>query len=533
MKKIVLPHMPQNRNLNNATDIVDHSKDKASLKKRMNKGNTVKIILFVIFMLQVLSIHAVQIIVNGVTYDDFAGSGMSTVHDGKYIHVSVVSTNSNVTGNLVIPELLGDIQAAGFTFTLRVTAVANSAFTNNTKITSITFPNTVTTIGNNAFSGCSNLTSITFGTGLTSIEPWIFDNCPSLSSLNVAEGNTAYSSLNGVLYNKDYTELMKYPVGKSDNSFSVPNTVIAIADEAFMESKLSSIILPESLKTIGDWAFGNCSNLSSISIPRNVTDISTKAFNLCTGLINFQVAEENTAYSVLDGVLYNKNKTTIVRYPPNKANDSFLIPTTVTEVAGYAFRDCQQLPSVFVSGNVTSIGHGAFAWNKIKSITLSKSVNYIDIYAFSDCPDLTELTVLWDTPSEVTINNGEYSFENIFAEINKSAVTLHVLPGTKNAYLANDNWKDFNIVEDAKGAGLKDMSLLHLNVYPNPTSDSFFVDYAGFIQVKIYDMFGKEVLTQNVNDKTEVNIKHLPKGIYNVSVFSEGKVIGNSKIIKQ
>ena len=81
------------------------------------------------------------------------------------------------------------------------------------------------------------------------------------------------------------------------------------------------------------------------------------------------------------------------------------------------------------------------------------------------------------------------------------------------------------------------IKLTHLDngikIYPNPVINSFIVDYEGFIQVKIYDMLGKEILSQDTNGKTEMNINHLPKGIYNVSIISEGKVIGNSKIMKQ
>ena len=89
----------------------------------------------------------------------------------------------------------------------------------------------------------------------------------------------------------------------------------------------------------------------------------------------------------------------------------------------------------------------------------------------------------------------------------------------------------FYFVDD--NTGITKAVLPKVTIYPNPTSDIFTVDYENFNQVKIYDMLGKEVLAQDTNGKAEINISRLPKGIYNVIVLSEGKVVGKSKIVKQ
>jgi hypothetical protein len=436
----------------------------------------------------IFSAQAVKVTVDGITYDDFAGGGMSTIHGDKYIHVSVVGVSNNITGNLFIPEEPGQITEAGFTFTLRVTGIARNAFRDNTKITSVTLPNTVTTIEDNAFRGCLNLSSITFGAGLTTVDSyWAFYDCTALSRFDVAEGNTVYSSLDGVLYNKNRTTLIRYPIGKPNNTFTVPNTVL----------------------TIGNNAFADCRNLSSITISRNVTNIDIHAFHNCIGLIDFGVAPENTAFSALDGVLYNKNKTVIVRYPPNKVNTLFSIPATVTGIYGYAFRDCQRLSSVFVSGNVVTIGYGAFGWSKIQTITLSKSVNFIDIYAFCENEDLTNLTVYWNTPAEVTIQTPEWSWEDIFYNINKSSVTLHVPPGTTAAYKASDVWKDFNIVDNAV-TGMAAIALpSSIEFYPNPTAGIVYT--ATESQIQVYNLHG--ALLQEVFGN-QVDLSAYPEGMY-------------------
>jgi hypothetical protein len=321
-----------------------------------------------------------------------------------------------------------------------------------------------------------------------------------------------------VLYNKNRTALIVYPVGKPEQSFSVPEGVLSIVESAFQSSSLSSIILPQSLMAIGDWGVGDCRNLTSITIPRNVTSISTSAFNYCIELTGFEVMAENTAYSSSDGVLYDKSKTSIVRYPPNKANTSFVIPGTVTEISRYTFRDCLHLQSILLPENATTIGSGAFAWSKIKSVRLSKSINFINTYAFSGCADLTDITAFWNTPSEVSIAAGENASEDIFYEVDKSAVRLHVPPGTKAAYLASDVWKDFNIMDDA--TGIEYIILPAVGIYPNPATDYIsLTGLQGNETLRVYNINGKLLLTCKATGETEnIPVGHLSPGIYFVKV---------------
>jgi hypothetical protein len=110
---------------------------------------------------------------------------------------------------------------------------------------------------------------------------------------------------------------------------------------------------------------------------------------------------------------------------------------------------------------------------------------------------------------------------------------LHVPSGAKPAYLASEDWKDFNIVEDANETGIADVSLSNFAIYPNPTNDEFIVECDGILSIKLYDILGKEVVNQNINGKSEINISHLPKGVYNVRVISKDRTIGNNKIVKQ
>ena len=242
-----------------------------------------------------------------------------------------------------------------------VTSIGNEAFRYCSSLTSITIPNSVTSIGSEAFYGCSSLTSATIGSGVTSIGNEAFDNCDKLNQINVDTANTVYSSENGVLFNKDKTELIRYPEGKADTSYSIPNSVTYIVYRAFYGcGSLTSITIPDSVTSIGTQAFLYCDSLTSITIPNSVTRIGSYAFNGCKKLTQINVDKANTAYSSENGVLFNKEKTELIRYPAGKTDTSYSIPDSVTSIGDYAFRDCSRLTSITIPDGVTSIGYRAF-----------------------------------------------------------------------------------------------------------------------------------------------------------------------------
>lgn len=132
----------------------------------------------------------------------------------------------------------------------------------------------VTSIGNSAFSGCSNLTSVTIPASVTSISDTAFQNC-FLTSITVDSSNSVYSSLSGVLFNKEQTILLQYPLKKADSSYTIPSTVINIASYAFYNSlNLTNITIPNSVTSIGFATFYGCECLTSLTIPSSVSSIS-------------------------------------------------------------------------------------------------------------------------------------------------------------------------------------------------------------------------------------------------------------------
>lgn len=121
----------------------------------------------------------------------------------------------------------------------------------------------VTEIGNKAFFGCASLTSITVSAGVTSIGAEAFEGCTSLTSIKVDKNNVNYCSIDGDLYNKSATALIRYAVGKTDASFAIPDSVTSIGEYAFSGcASLASIVIPERITSVGARAFSHCSKLT-------------------------------------------------------------------------------------------------------------------------------------------------------------------------------------------------------------------------------------------------------------------------------
>ncbi len=246
----------------------------------------------------------------------------------------------------------------------------------------------VTSIGVMAFNWIPDLTSITIPNSVTSIHLGAFWGSSNLKFINVAAGNAVYGSDNGVLFNKDKTELIKYPEGKTDTSYTIPDGVVSIGDSAFSYDQ-----------------FG-CTNLTSIEIPDSVTSIGNQAFIGCTSLESIKVKEGNTAYTSVNGVLFTKDKTELIKYPARKTDPSYIIPNGVTSISDVTFSGCESLINITIPNSVTSIGSGAFqGCTSIINIDLPKGITRINDYTFTGCTGLTGVVI----PDSVT-SIGEQAF---------------------------------------------------------------------------------------------------------------------------
>jgi len=179
---------------------------------------------------------------------------------------------------------------------------------------------------------------------------------------------------------------------------SVSYSVTSIGDYAFnLCTGLTSITIPDSVTSIGEYAFGQCTGLTSVTIPNSVTSIGYYAFDRCTGLTALDVATDNPYYCSEDGVLFNKDKTTLIRYPGGKQG-AYAMPNSVTDF-GVAFAYCSGLTSIEISNSVTSIFDYAFpGCISLTSVTIPNSVSVLLSDAFCDCSSLTALDVATDNP---------------------------------------------------------------------------------------------------------------------------------------
>lgn len=307
--------------------------------------------------------------------------------------------------------------------------IKNYAFDYCENLTNIVFLGDTVNIENMAFNGCEKIKSITIDSIVTNIEKTFYKE--NLKEIEIGENNPYYSSIDGILFNKEKTKLILYPAKKTNQSYNIPNTVTEIGEYAFYNCKyLKEIDIPNTITNINEGTFSNCVNLKNINIPNSVTSIGINAFsgctsliqiNLsnslvsisndiftdCTSLISINVNEDNPNYSNKDGILFNKDKNKIVCYPAGKKNESYIISKEITSIENGAFGGCQYLKYIDVevdNTEFTSVNGVLFNKDKTKLVcypsgkndTIYKVPNvvtHIQARAFYGCKNLNTIRV--------------------------------------------------------------------------------------------------------------------------------------------
>ena len=194
-----------------------------------------------------------------------------------------------------------------------ITAIESSAFA-GCGLTEIQLPSGITGIGEEAFAK-NKFTEFTISSGVTELGAGVFAGCDQLQEISVEEGNANFSAAGGVLYDKAGTKLLLCPSGK-EGTFTLPRRTTEIAESAFKGcKKITELILPSGLTTIGGKAFSGM-NLTNLEIPAELERLSPDAFAYCSKLTEITVDEENTVFAAADGVLCDKNKEKVLVCPP-------------------------------------------------------------------------------------------------------------------------------------------------------------------------------------------------------------------------
>ena len=294
---------------------------------------------------------------------------------------------------LTIPNSVISIKehAFGYCYNLTYVSIGNSvknigklAFTNCSSLSSVTLPNSVTTIGESSFNGCTSLTSVVIPSSVTTFGDHVFSGCTRLASISVEANNSIFDSRGNC------------------------NAIIKTSSNMLIIGCMNTII-PNSVTSIGDYAFSGCSTLTSLAIPNSVTSIGKYAFSGCSGLI------------------------------------SITIPNGVINLGNNAFWSCTDMTSITISNSVETIGNYTFSCcSSLTSITIPSSVTAIGSEAFSNCSSLESITVEREIP--LSISNGTFN------NVDKTSCTLYVPVGSKSAYENAEGWGEFqNIVEYTPG----------------------------------------------------------------------------------
>jgi PKD repeat protein len=273
-----------------------------------------------------------------------------------------------------------------------VTSIGDSAFAACYFLSGVTISNTVVSIGPQAFGFCFSLTNVTIPSSVTSIGPDAFINCTNLTAITVAPGNSFYSSVGGVLFDKSQTTLVAFPTGLT-GSYAIPSGVTTIGTEAFILCNgLTNVTMPATVTTLDYGAFADCGGLTTITLGAGVNQIATSVFGGCNQLTAINVDPTNPTLSSINGVVFDKSQTTLILFPPGFPGN-YTTPGSVTSIAPYAAEDCN-LSSLTLTAGVTNIGELAFqGCGHLTNVTILSLVTGLGIFTFADCSQLATVTI--------------------------------------------------------------------------------------------------------------------------------------------
>lgn len=280
-----------------------------------------------------------------------------------------------VSGSGAVPALSRDLEeseiAAVQTLVIGedINAIDAGAFRGCTRLKAVELPDGLRYIGPDAFAE-SRIESITIPASVTQIAEGAFRGCTALKEIRVENGSSSFVVADGALYNADRTVLLCYPGARSARGFRVPEGVLRIADHAFCGFQLKETLL----------------------LPASLTELGPDALSRCFGVSAIKVDGGNAFFCAEDGVLYDRDKRVLLRYPSAKTTKRFTLPRSVEEIGPSAFRENYELSEVSLPAGLLRIDREAFSGcSFLSSLTLPQSLLSIGDEAFLSCSRLANL----------------------------------------------------------------------------------------------------------------------------------------------
>ena len=345
-------------------------------------------------------------------------------NDVLYIGDYLIKANTSITGEYVIKN--------------GVKIIAERAFYDCSNLTYVVIPDSVTDIGDFAFYYCTNLISVTVGSGVINIGYGAFEYCTSLTSINISDsvtsiGSSAFEncySLTSVTVPYNVTSIGSkafyncirlekiYWNAKSVSDFAGDYYVFEYAGKS---GSGIDVVFGDRVESVPDYIFtsvyGCEPNVTTITIGKNVKSIGDKSFYRCVNLTAIYVDENNSCYTSLDGVLFDRKAEKLINYPIAKQATTYEIPDTVKVIGDRSFEYCNKLTSITIPDSVTHISISAMSNCKnLVSVAMGDGVIDIDKYAFLNCKSLKSIVI---PDSVIRIGNEAFRYcENL------SSITL-------------------------------------------------------------------------------------------------------------
>ncbi len=352
-------------------------------------------------------------------------------------------TNCSQLTSIIIPDSVQTIRSSAFLdcnlwsvqIGKGVKTIDSRAFYGNKNLSVITIPDNVETVEDTAFGNCTNLTSVNIGSGVKTLNPSSFSGCEKLDEINISKDNPYYVSVNGVVFNKEMTELALTP---NEKECYIPEGVIRISKYMFdCNDTVEYVFLPETVKEIDEFGFYKCSQLKNISLPCKLESIGVVGFSGCTSLEDI-IIPDSVTYIGQSSICGCDNLKTIEL----SCNPLF------TELSYSSLNQNQSLKTIEIPQNIKTIGHRSFSrCRSLESVTLYEGLKEIEYSAFLDCEKLKSIKI----PKSVT-RIGDcafgYSWDN--EAIKYTDFTIYCYKDTEGERYAKDNGFKYVLLEECK-----------------------------------------------------------------------------------